>query len=461
MNIGIREMKKNKMLYIIVCVITFFMIYIMNYMTGYTSDDYMYHFFFNGKLPNASTTALSIKDLPSSIWNHYCGYNGRAVAHIFVQFFMIHNKLWFNICNSIVFLLTGILLLAHIRPNPKNWSPKALAFIYTSMFFFFPHFGLSVLWLAGACNYLWMCFLLLLFLLPYKKYQGEYSTKNKLLKIILMSFLGLLSGCSNENSGGAIILLSTLLIGYWVWKHWKIPAWSIAGVLSACVGFLILLLAPGGKARMSEGLLSSGVLLKRLREFCGFSFRYLFLLCIILFVIVFQYIRLYKKTNKNWISDLIVPFLYCFSGAASVIVLLASPVISGKSWIWAVSFMMIAIGTLSDNIYQTKKPSIKKKKIWISFFVILTLVRYGVAIEDIHHTWVEQQTQISQIEAQKKENIMDVSVPLLTNTDNLYNATSRTVNISKQKDAWFNQWMAAYYGVNSITGVETKQKGGQ
>ncbi len=64
------------------------------------------------------------------------------------------------------------------------------------------------------------------------------------------------------------------------------------------------------------------------------------------------------------------------------------------------------------------------------------------------------QQQIQMIEEQKRQGITDVEVYLLTPSKNLYNAVENTPNVAPEKDGWFNRWMAYYYGVDSITGLE-------
>ncbi len=56
------------------------------------------------------------------------------------------------------------------------------------------------------------------------------------------------------------------------------------------------------------------------------------------------------ERQKDWIGTLIVPYFYCVAGAASVMVLILSPVVLGKSWILAVCFMMIAVGEIYREI---------------------------------------------------------------------------------------------------------------
>lgn len=440
--------------YMMICICAFIGIFLLNRMTIYTGDDYMYRFFFVKSRPEESTRMLGgILEIPESLWNHYHNWNARIVAHAFVQFFMLFDKRIFDICNSFVFLIVGFLLLLHIEGDWKKWHPSWIAMIYMVMWFFFPHFGLSVLWLSGSCNYLWMCALQLWFLFYFKSYTDDPEREKMVWwKNIGMMLLGFLCGWSNENSGGATILLGILFVGGWIWNKKRVPVWSISGILAACIGFLFLLLAPSSTSRIGSSLMESGVFLKRLREFCGFSFRYLFLLCILLIGIA---ICLIRQQKDNWLKAIMVPFFYCFSGAASVIVLIVSPVISGKSWLWAVCFMIIAIGLLLKNGIYQKYCSQRWVKIAVLLFCILASVRYAYAWKDLLRTHEEKNMQIEQLQEQKEKGKMDVSISLLTPSDNLYNAVSRTPNLDVDADAWFNQWMALYYQVDSIRGIET------
>lgn len=199
-----RKIKNGEIIYISICLIVFISIFVLNQKTIYTGDDYMYRFFFIKSRPQETTQVLEgLSKLPQSLWNHYQNWNARIVAHAFVQFFMLFDKLVFNICNSLVYLSVGFLLLFHIEPDLKKWHPGWLAIIYISTWFFFPHFGLSVLWLSGSCNYLWMCTIQLWFLLYYKRYTDYPETEKRLwIKTIGITFLGFLCGWSNENGGG-------------------------------------------------------------------------------------------------------------------------------------------------------------------------------------------------------------------------------------------------------------------
>ena len=454
------HISKHLPLYFFICLTAFVILFLLNCKTIYTADDYMYHFFWENPMPTDTTRPMNgISDLPLSLWNHYNKFNGRIISHTFVMFFMMFDKMIFNICNSFVYVLTGWLLLLYIEPDFRKWNPSYLAAIYLAMLVFFPDFGWSVLWVAGACNYLWMNALILSFFLPYHFYMSTSRTgQHPFLKALIIILPGFMAGGSNENSGGAIVLLSLLFIGHWFFTKKKIPLWSITGTLSACAGMGVTLLAPSSRSMITSEPLQITTYLKRIRELIGFSYHYILLPLIILAIIIYFFIKYRKENQEKWIADLIIPFYYCISAAASVIVLLASPVISGKSWILAVNFLMILIGRFTLKMNYHGYPVKKGVQIAAVLLCISAILTFGFAWKDLNRTYREAQLQTKMINEQKAQGCMDTEIYLLTPTENTYNAIYHSPNVSENKNDWFNQWMAHYYGVNSITGIKADAK---
>lgn len=445
--------------YLLICVTAFAAVLILNHFTIYTGDDYMYHFFFEqGKVTDSSRWLSGITDIPLSMYNHYNWFNGRIVAHSIVQFFMLFDKKVFDVCNSTVFLATGFLLLLNIQPAYKKWKPWHLGIIFLVMWLCLPDFGLSVLWVSGAVNYLWMTMFLLAFMLPYRVYHecGCGKGKNSFLKAVFMIPLALICGWSSENSGGAVIGLIFLINLIWLYEKRKIPAWSISGFLAACAGFWFLLKAPSSSAKMSTEF-TIEVFLKRMRELIGFSYHYILLLYIVFLIISVIFIKNRMRESRQWVQDMAVPCAYMLSGIASVVVLIASPVIMGKSWIWAVCAAVCATGMVFRKLAEDQwylKDRLFKGLVCV--LIIWAIWNYADAYHSLTKTCSEFQIQVNEIQMQKEAGIGDVTIPLLSETESIYNPVKKTPNVSLDKDYWFNKWMALYYGVNSITGVEIK-----
>ena len=452
--------KKEKILkFSLICIFVFICIFLLKRVTIYTGDDYMNHFFFEqGRVSSSSRRLSGITDIPASMRNHYQSFNGRIVAHSIIQFFMLFDKSIFNICNSIAYVVVGILLLFNIQPIYKKWKAWHLVLVYLFMWLCLPDFGLSVLWVSGAVNYLWMS-MLLLGLMAFYRYHHETPQKMsrrpiEWLKAILIIPLAFICGWSSENGGGAVIGLVFLIILIWVYEKRHIPVWAVSGWLASCVGFLFLLKAPSSAAKM-DTVYTAEVLLKRIREVIGFSYHYIMIIYIFFFVLAVLFIRWRIKVGRSWKEDIAFPVAYMLSGTASVIVLIASPVIMGKSWIWAVCTAVCAIGQLIWKMTEDGwKLDIRTFRVLIVILGIVAVFNYWTAYKDLKKTYSEYELQLSEIQEQKEQGIRDVTVPVLSKVQSIYNPVMKTPNISTDKDSWFNKWMALYYGADSITGVE-------
>ena len=91
--------------------------------TVYTTDDCMYHFFRENPRPASATRELNgVTDLLLSLINHYGEFNARIVSHAFAMFFMMYDKAVFDVCNSFMYLLLGVLLLKYIEHGHEKWK---------------------------------------------------------------------------------------------------------------------------------------------------------------------------------------------------------------------------------------------------------------------------------------------------------------------------------------------------
>ncbi|MDS0525877.1 DUF6056 family protein [Clostridium sp. SHJSY1] len=441
----------NAILNIIIMLSVFILMLILNSNTEYTSDDYRYHFFYDSYMPNEYTHELKgVFEIFSSMWNHYNLWGGRIVAHSIVQFFMLFDKSLFNVINSFIYVILGGLIYYHIEPNLSKWKALYLGGIYMVMWIFIPEFGLSILWISGACNYLWMTVGILLFLIPFRHYEySKNRNKNKFVKALIIIPFGILVGCTNENSGGAMILLVCFYIIYWYIKKIKVPLWSITGIISACIGFGFLIVAPGNGKR---GQVVIG--LEALKQQLDLLLKVFYDNNIILFIPLIVFTTMYIVQNNLSIKEsakkLIFPSMYLIAGVASVVVLIVSPTVSGRSWIWEVCYLTIAIGNIMVKL-SFKHWILRFERILL--FVCMSIIcinTFGEAHADIKKTDLQIVNEINQINEQKKQGIRDVVVTRFDDTTNKYSAFNGSANLA-ERDCWFNCWMAKYYDVNSIS----------
>ncbi len=190
----------------------------------------------------------TISDIIQSMEAHYFTWGGRIFAHALAQFFICVGKPVFDVANTImfVFLVLSIINLAY------TWlkiSRTALVWIFLSFFLFAACSLTSMLWLTGACNYMWMSFFQLFFLTPYVKALRSHEAGNSALNVLLMILLGLMAGWSNEAGSLATVCVTIFLVVMCKMRGVFRP-WMMTGLISLTVACAFMILAPGNFVRL-------------------------------------------------------------------------------------------------------------------------------------------------------------------------------------------------------------------
>ena len=440
--------------FFLILLLTFGMMYILNKNTHFTSDDFRYHFMYESFMPTDNVERISsFSDIIKSMYNHYFMWGGRITAHTLVQFFLMFDKQFFNIINSIAFVGLATLIYLHSNVSKKINIPLLIGIIL-SLWFFLPQFGLTILWVSGAGNYLWCTLIILLFLLPYRKHlENENYFKDSVLNFIIMIIIGFLAGWTNENTGGAMILLTMLFMAYYKFTNIRIPKWAFSGFFSGSISFGLLALAPGNNAR-KEYLVNKTVdIVKNIGNVFGTSFTLMFGLTILLLVVLAFF--LITNNNIQLINkSLTISFMYVLSALAGIVVLVVSPQIPARTWFGPIVFVIIAIGNIYSNISIDFKSLHIILAVALIGFTIKFAYSYNTAYKDIVKTYKSINTQISTINTEKENGNLDIEIKNIPKVQSEYNAFRGSRYISDDKESWINKWMAKYYDVNSIIGVD-------
>lgn len=223
-------------------------------------DDYAYAFIWDpehgGNLMDDIGPRQRIEsfgDVISSQWTHYFTWGGRTFSMLIIQFFAWQHRLCFDIANTVVYLL--LIMIIYWLAMGKIESPaKAKGCFLWAIFCI--NFGVldyitTMVWMTGACVYLWTGLCECTFLLPYAlSYRNEdFWWQWPKLSIPVMAIGGLLAGWSQE--GGSLVTLT--LIGLSLMAYYRreghLKRWMVAGVAGAVMGCLLLMLAPGSVMR--------------------------------------------------------------------------------------------------------------------------------------------------------------------------------------------------------------------
>lgn len=246
-------------LYIVLGAI-FFGVMLLNRLNyPFLGDDYVYAFMWQGKdiftpLPEDARRIQSFSDIFHSLYSHYFTWGGRMVAHFFVMLFMWVGKFWFDIANSfmVVLLMLEMQWIAHEGRITMDIRAGHVALAFFCLWAFNFDWCHTIIWLSGACNYLWAMVLLLLFLIPYIRHyftNGEVEYGSWLAPV--MFFLGLAAGDTNENTICWIGLTGI----FYLWKCYRnktLKPWMIAGFIGLSLGYGFLIMAPGNLVRLAD-----------------------------------------------------------------------------------------------------------------------------------------------------------------------------------------------------------------
>ena len=323
----------KKIIFISTVIISFVMICFYNILTPYMSDDLMFN----------KSLYQTFGDIIREEYWQYMNWNGRSVLQIILKIFMILPKNIFNICNSLCYVATMMLIYWNIKGR-KEYDVFLYALINLCVWNFSVDFSQTVLWVAGACNYLWGVFIILSFITVYRYYLEKGSEiKYKILAGILLFFSGVLAGWGNENtSGGAILIVLLLSMKRYI-EHKKIEKVLFSGLTGVLIGFGFLLLAPGNAIR--------GALSKTSESYSGFAAyvsRGLKVLksideYLLIYVIVICLVGTYfYYTKKYKLMEFAEVAIYAFAALATAGVLILTTEPMPRAYFGANIYMMIA-----------------------------------------------------------------------------------------------------------------------
>lgn len=240
-------------LILIICVM-----YFMNIVTPLLADDYFSVFVwdegnpFNSELPENAKRISGLSDYFRTIKTYYLTWGGRIPGGIPVSFFLLLGKEYFNFMNAlmVVVLVVEVYWLSHEGTITFNFDATYIFWIFFSLWSFNISFIDTLLWLGGSCNYLWMEVIVLAFLIPYIQnyFNADLLRNDSKVFTVGMFVSGILAGWSHETTTCWIIVI----IFYWLHlckKTNNLQNWKISGFVGFCIGYALLVFAPGNFVR--------------------------------------------------------------------------------------------------------------------------------------------------------------------------------------------------------------------
>lgn len=237
-----------------------------------------------------------------------------------------------------------------------------------AVWFLQPVVGDTILWTTGASNYLWGTTFVLLFLLPYRMYDGVKggSMKNIGLSCIML-ICGVVSGWTNENTAGAMILIVVSFFLYYHSKKWNIPVWGVLGLVGSLIGFSIMILAPGNFERAGGATsLNLYIIAYRLFNYTLTFFYYGGAIIILALIMLALYNRfpIMEETKKEKLK---ITFIYYIAAVAAVYAMLLSPTFPRRALFGVITYLIIGMGIMYYNL-DFKEPLVRQMR-----FIIIVI----------------------------------------------------------------------------------------
>lgn len=437
-----KELQINKIVFIGIVSISFITFYIYNILTPLMSDDLLFD----------KSLYHSVADIFRQEYLQYMTWNGRSVLQVILKIFSILPKSVFNVFNSICYVLTMLLIYWNIRGR-KVYDSFLYVLINILVWFFAVDFAQTMLWLGGACNYLWGIMIILIFITAYRNLMKKSEVKNQIFISVMMFFLGILAGWGNENTSGGAILIVLLFTAFYYYDKRKVEKWMFSGISGMFIGFLFLLLAPGNKMR--------GDIMKAQETYSGISalisrgLKVLkaidkYLLVYIAVIILLGTYFYYKKYKLEEFKEMAI---FAFASLATAGVLIFTPEPMPRAYYGANIYMMIAAVQMVQLIREEDTILISLKTggiIAATIALKFTYVEEGANLARILREVNERKEYITE---QVNQGNLDLTLPMLRPQFESKYSFMYENDISGEDDNWTNEVYCIHYGLNSLNAI--------
>ena len=437
------ESKKiNLILFLAVVVVTFLYMLVLNMKTPLIADDYVYTFLFG-----TSTPVTSIGDIITSQTTYYLTWGGRVVAETLTQIFMFWGKSVFNFANSLCYIV--FCLAVYFLAVGRKIRFELFLLTTILVWFFTPMFGQTVMWLTGSCNYLWCGTIILLALLPFRLYE-EKQTKNikSIWFAVLMSPLFFLSGITNENTAGAMILIMLMFCLVYYKRKIPFPTFVFTGLFFSICGFLCMIFAPGnGMRATNESAVSEVTMMVGsnpvITRISYFAYNLHALMPLVVLAAIAYVVLKNEKTRK----ETVIYGIFILAAVAAMFVMLVPPKFPPRAMFGLAAFLIIAV-VYAFSQWQLNPERIRKFVLvpgcCVLVFYIMSLGYVAVDALTVNKQYL---ARVQIIQEQKNEALIQVPaiVPLSS-----HNGMYGLKDVQMDPNHWVNRALADYFGVPNI-----------
>ena len=436
------------------------MLFVYVVLTPYMSDDYVYMF--------EARKASSLWDLVKQQYGEYLSNSGRIIGQFNIRLMLSADKWVFNLLNSMMFTALVLLMYHNVR-RKKKYDIFTLILIIVFLWRYAVSFGQTMLWICGACNYLWGSVFILGFITFYRHFlEKADEMKKQALVAVAALFFGVLAGWCNENTSGGGLVLVLLFAVNFIWDRKKegkkaIYPFMITGVAGMCCGLLGMVTAPGvrNRSQMMGDEEYTGIvgMMSRIYK-TTVTVRELFFELFVILVIALVILFLSKKI-KNW-TDIrrneTVLFFVAAAATAYALVLIPTP--TDRAFFGAGVFLMIAvIQAITDGAGNTELGLKVARYSLVSVLCLWLFFTYMENLVNLARIYREETERIEMIKADKADPNGDgiVIVPQLREAFANPYSNMHESDMTDDKTYWINVFYEVYYDVGNITAIPREE----
>lgn len=236
--------KENRISWLMLLALFAYM-FMLNYFMPMHRDDFEYSLIWN-----TDVRIASFADVFESLYRHYMQHGGRMTDYLVNDTLAWWGKQWFNPFNAFLYVYLMILVYWHAkREITWRFNPYILGMIIVFAWFGLPDWALTTVWMNGSCVYLVSSTLIFSMLLPYHmQLVGREMFKDGYIIALFMLVFGVAAAWTIENTAASMNLL-ILLACIYAYKKGKLKKWMVTGFVGSCIGFFMLIAAPGNFVR--------------------------------------------------------------------------------------------------------------------------------------------------------------------------------------------------------------------
>ena len=427
----------------------------LNLIYPFMSDDYVFRFVWHGEYSSMFATDPDYPqeriddagDVLRSLHSKYFTWGGRMITWTLAYIFANLPEIVFDLLNSLVFLIFLSLLTMmgtktfSLRELNPRWPMIAFLLLWGSSAMFTD----SYLWMSGSVGYLWPLTAQAAFLFVYVR--RFWRTETEGFNGAFMFLLGMIAGWSNENTGAVTILAVALLLRRF-WRGGGAIRPYVWGLVGACLGYGLLMAAPGNFARMASAAFTPDLLEDLPRQQQRITVALLF--CVPLLAVFFFAPRLSNGETQKKSRRLAQYFL-----AAGIInTLMMFPLLyfplralTGSVMFWLIGALLV----LSADERFCREGSLARLGRAYLFITLISLAAFMYTMA----AYLAPQER-AMITAAQKSTGADLTLPPYTGPIRLINIAALkgyrgdSGSIGKNTAAWPNRLFAAYWHLNSV-----------